>query len=241
MTNVLWKLVESLALQLAPAEREAALGDLIETRTTAWRGVLEISGLVMRRQLQLWKSWRPWLAAPGLALPCSLMLMGFSFAISMDLKGRFLFAGSVTYSSVESLDGAATVCQVLVLLICSWAAGFTVESLSRKTFVVSAVFCFLPCLFCLSRFHHQSPPRICLLLFLLPAIAGARFSRRGGKLSQQWAVTLALAGTISMAVLAIRENLWILNWALVAPAWYLAVRSVRSSIKPNLANGSTRS
>jgi len=240
MTNFLWKLVEGLALQLAPAEREAALGDLIETRTSAWRGVLEILGLVMRRQLQLWKSWRPWLAAPGLALPCSLMLMGFSFAISMELEGCFFFGGSRTYSTVGSVDGAAIVCQVLVLLICSWAAGFTVESLSQRTFVVSAVCCFLPCLFCLSRFHHQSLPRICLLLFLLPAIVGVRFSRRGGKLSRRWAVTLALSGTISMAVLATRGNVWMLNWALVGPAWYLAVRSVRSNVKPTLENGSPR-
>lgn len=239
MINILWKLVEGLALQLAPAEREAALGDLIETRTTAWRGVLEMLGLVMRRHSQLWKSWRPWLAAPGLALPCSLMLMGFSFAISIELEDRFLFGGTLTYSTVKSVDGAAIVCQIIVLLICSWAAGCTVELLSQRTFVVSAVCCFLPCLLCLLRFHHQSLPRICLLLFLLPAIVGVRFSRRGGKISQPWAVTLALTATISMAVLAARVNLWTLNWALVGPAWYLAVRSVRSNVKPILENGST--
>ena len=52
MTDLAWRIVEVLALQLAPAEREAALGDLIETRTTAWCGMREISGLVARRQLQ---------------------------------------------------------------------------------------------------------------------------------------------------------------------------------------------
>ncbi len=239
MTNLLWKLVEGLALQLAPAEREAALGDLIESRTSAWRGLQEISGLVMRRHSQLWKSWRPWLAAPGLALPCSLMLMGFSFAISVELGDRFLSGARRGYSTVGSVDGAAIVCQVIVLVICSWSAGFTVESISQRTFVVSTVCCFLPCVLCLLRFHHQSLPRLCLLLFLLPAIVGVRFSRRGGKISRRWAVTLALTATISMAVLAARVNLWTLNWALVGPAWYLAVRGVRSSPELNLENGST--
>ena len=72
-------------------------------------------------------------------------------------------------------------CQVLVLMICAWAAGFTVDSISRRTFAVSAICCFLPCLFCLLRFRQESLPRFCLLLFLFPAIAGVCFSRRGGQ------------------------------------------------------------
>ena len=139
MINLLWRLVEALALQLAPAEREVALGDLIETRTTAWRAIWEMFGLVVRRHLELWRNWRPWLAAPGLALPFSLMLMGFSFAISLELGDRFLFGRRVGSSTVGSVNGASIVCQIVVLLICSWAAGFTVESLSKRTFLVSAV------------------------------------------------------------------------------------------------------
>lgn len=239
MTTLWWRIVEVLALQLAPAEREVALGDLIETRTTAWRGIWEMFGLLMRRHLQLWKSWRPWLAAPGLALPCSLMLMGFSFSISMEIGDRFLSGGLLGYSTVGSVNSASIVYQIVVLLICSWAAGFTVESLSQRTLPVSAVCCFLPCLFRLLRFHHQSLPRLCLLLFLLPAIVGVRSRRRGGKISLRWAATLALAATISMVVLETRTNLWILNWALIGPVWYLVVRSVRSGLKPILENEST--
>lgn len=238
MTNLGWRLVEVLALQLAPAEREVALGDLIETQTNAWQGIREIFGLLARRQLQLWRSWRPWLAAPGLAFPCSLMLMGFSFAISMELRDH-LWGGRLTYLPAGPAEGVSILCQIVVLLICSWTAGFTVESLSRRTFVVTAVCCFLPCLFCLTRFHHESLPRLCLLLFLLPAIAGVRFSRRGGAISRRWAVTLALAGTISMAVLAARGSFWALNWELVGPAWYLVVRPVRPGLMPILQNEDT--
>ena len=98
MTNIRWRLVDALALRLAPAEREAVLGDLIETQTSAWRSFCEIGGLLVRRQLQLWKSFEPWLAAPGLAFPCSLMLMGFSFAISTEIRDLFLPGASWSHS-----------------------------------------------------------------------------------------------------------------------------------------------
>jgi len=239
MTNPGWRLVEVLALQLVPAEREVALGDLIEARTTAWQGVREIFGLVLRRRLQPWRNWRPWLAAPGLAFPCSLVLLGFSFAISTELRACFFSGGSMSQSPVSPAESILFLCQVVVLLVCSWAAGFTVESLSRKTLVASAVCCFLPCLFCLLRFHHESLLRLCLLLFLLPGVAGVCFSRCGRAISRHWAIVLALAGTISMAVLAAHGNFWALNWELTGPAWYLAFRSVRSSRTTILENGGT--
>jgi len=237
MTNLGWRLVEALALQLAPAEREVALGDLIETQSTAWQGVFQISGLVARRQLQLWGSWRPWVAAPGLAFPCSLVLLGFSFAISTELRDRFFSKGAMSHSPASAAEPVFFLCQIVVLLVCSWTGGFIVESLSRKTFVASAVCCLLPCLFCLMRFHHESVSRFCLLLFLVPAIAGVRFSRCGRTISRHWAIALTLAGTISMTVLAAHRNFWALNWELIGPAWYLAVQSVRSGRTRILKDG----
>jgi hypothetical protein len=208
-----------MALQLAPAEREVVLGDLIETRETAWRGMREVLGLVARRQLQLWSGWRPWLAAPGLAFPLSFMLMGFSFAISMELRNEW----QPSFFSTEPIETIMLVCQVLVLVICAWSAGFTVESVSRRTFAASVICCLLPCLFCLIRFRQESLPRVCLLLFLLPAIAGVWFSRRGGTINRCRALSLALIATVCMAVLAARGHLWLLNWELLGPAWYLAI------------------
>jgi hypothetical protein len=228
MRNTAWKLIEALALQLTPTEREIVLGDLIETRETAWRGMREISGLVVRRQLQSWNGWGPWLAAPGLALPCSFMLMGFSFAISSELRNHFEYGWQLSFILTEPGEFISLLCQVLVLLICAWAAGFTVESISRRTFVVSAICSFLPCLFCLLRFRQESLPRFCLLLFLLPAVAGVCFSRRGGTINRRRAVALALVATICMAVLAACGQLRVLNWVLIWPSWYLAILPVRS-------------
>lgn len=236
MRNISWKVIEAIALQLTPTEREIVLGDLLETRESAWRGTREILGLVIRRQLQLWKRGSPWLAGPGLALPCSFLLMGLSFAISSELRDRFVSRWGLSFFSSAPGEFLSLLCQVFVLLICAWAAGFAVESVSRRTFVVSAVCCFLPCLFCLLRFHQESLPRFCLLLFLLPAIAGVCFSRRGGKIYRHRALASALAATICMTVLAVRGHLSVLNWELMVPAWYLVnppVRPDRSGDFPN--------
>jgi len=228
MKNFAWKLIEAMALQLTPAEREVVLGDLIETRESAWQGMREVSGMVVRRQLQLWNGWRPWLAGPGLALPCSFMLMGFSFAISSELRNQLAGGWHRSFLSTEPAEAVWLLCQLVVLLICAWAAGFIVESVSRRTFLVSAICCFLPCLFCLLRFRQESLPRFCLLLFLVPAIGGVCFSRRGGSINRRQALALALVATICMAVLAAHGHLWLFNWELIGPAWYLAILPVRS-------------
>jgi hypothetical protein len=82
MTGMLWPLMEVAARLLERGEREAVLGDLLETGEGAWRGLPDVLGLVIRRQLLHWKKWQPWLALFGLALPASLILMGFSVSVS---------------------------------------------------------------------------------------------------------------------------------------------------------------
>lgn len=76
MTDRRWALVEVTARLLEPCEREAVLGDLLEAGEAPWRGSLDILGLATLRQLLHWKSWQPWLATLGLALPGSFLLMG---------------------------------------------------------------------------------------------------------------------------------------------------------------------
>ena len=84
-----WRCVEAAAGLLAPVEREVVLGDLAETDRGAWRGLGDVLGLAARRQLALWRSWRPWAASFGLALPASLFLMGWSVAASGAVAGLF--------------------------------------------------------------------------------------------------------------------------------------------------------
>jgi hypothetical protein len=67
MTGIGWLLVDFVAQVLEPEEREAVQGDLMEAGEGDWQALRDVLGLVVRRQAGLWKNWRPWLAAFGLA------------------------------------------------------------------------------------------------------------------------------------------------------------------------------
>jgi hypothetical protein len=86
MTNFGWSLVEATAQLLDGEEREAVLGDLVEAGENAFQALLDITGLIFRLQAELWRSWRPWLAAFGVSLPASLFLMGSSLSVSQSFE-----------------------------------------------------------------------------------------------------------------------------------------------------------
>jgi len=150
MTGPAWKSVAIAATLLAPTEREAVLGDLIECGESAWQGLCDVCGLVIRREISLFRSWRPWVAS-CIATYASFMLMGLS--VSICLRWNLL--------------------AMLELSLGGWAAGYTVARISRPTLWASMIGTFIPCLLCLSSFRVPSLSRYCLLLFLIPALYGA--------------------------------------------------------------------
>jgi hypothetical protein len=227
MTGVGWSLVEVAAQLLERDEREAVLGDLLETAETAWQDLLDILGLVIRRQASPWKDWRPWLAAFGVALPSSLLLMGVSVSVSCTyqrLTGPKFFDGCAATGQEGFL---LLLCHVLLLIAWSWTCGFVVGSVSRRTLWVSAALCLFPCLFCLARFREASLSRLCLFLFLLPAILGVRHGLRSTRIKLGSAFVLAITVTVLMISAWSNGAMWILNWALLWPAWYLAATAWR--------------
>jgi hypothetical protein len=86
MMRVNWSVVETAAQLLEGDERDAVLGDLSETGEGVWRGLVDVTCLIVRRQAGVWKSWRPWLAAFELALPGSLLMMGSSLSVSWKFQ-----------------------------------------------------------------------------------------------------------------------------------------------------------
>jgi hypothetical protein len=205
-------LVEVAARLLEPSEREAVLGDLTEAGEGVWRGLLGVIGLIIRRETILWKSWRPWLAAFGLALPASFLLMGYSLSVSSTYRQ---FAG-------QGAGFWLLISHVFLLFAWSWTGGFVVGSLSRRTLWVSIAASCLPCLFCLARFRECSLPRLCLLLFLVPAIWGLHRGLRHTRTNLHLAIVLAVATTVAMIPMA--SIMWVLVW----PAWYIvAVEKTR--------------
>jgi hypothetical protein len=212
-----------LAGLLEHDEREAVLGDLAEVGHGAWRGIGAVLGLVVRRQVLLWTSWRPWLAALGVALPGTLLLMGVSISIGCTyerLIGGQMF-GACAPTGHEGLPLLA--CHIALLLIWAWTSGFFVGAVSRATLWVNVAVCLTPCLYCLSKFHHSSVSAACLYLFLPPAILGARQALRVSRLSPAVAVAVAMLATVLMVCAWDNGALFSLNWALILPAWFIAL------------------
>ncbi|HYK38218.1 hypothetical protein [Alloacidobacterium sp.] len=199
---------------LAPTDRDVVLGDLEETGVIGWSALGSVLGLVMRQQMELWRAWQPWVAS-SMAFAGSLLLLGVSFGLSVN--SRHLLRGERGYGSV--------LCEALLMLSWAWTSGFVVGSLSGKTRWVSGILCAIPCLSCVLRFHDTSLSRLCVLLFLLPAVIGAVQGVRRARLSHRTALTLAIAMTALMLVWGGRY-MW--NWFLFLPAWWLVAHAERS-------------
>ncbi len=233
LLNISWRMVEMAAGLLEPKEREVVLGDMQEGGEASWRGVPEVLGLYIRRQALLWRNWQPWLAAFGVALPTSFLLMGFSLSVSYEF---LRFAGPQGEPG-RAMDPSLPVFagNLLLLVGWAWAGGFVVGSLSRRTLWASLISYGTPCLFCLSRFHHHSPSRYCLLVFVPPAAVGVLQGLRISRLR----LSTALAAALLLTALALpprREagerwwspRAWVLNSALTWPAWLLVATARRT-------------
>jgi hypothetical protein len=203
-----WRCLEAAAGLLAPLERDVVLGDLAEMDRGAWRGLSDVLGLAARRQLALWKSWRPWAASFALSLPASLFLMGWSVAASGAIASllREPVHAPLLWLSFSSL---------FLVVAWAWMAGFVVAAVSRGTLWASMLGGCAPCLYCLSKWPAHGLSGMQLLIFVVPALWGVWRGRRDLQLDMGWAVFLAAVGTLA-PVLWGRSGCWLL-W----PGWYL--------------------
>jgi hypothetical protein len=222
------QLVDLVSRLLPPDEREVVQGDLLEGGESAWQSVLAVVGLAIRREAALWRNWRPWLAAFGLALPSSFLLMGFSLSVSRAyqqlISGPILHATGVTVGPGFALF----LCNVLLLAAWSWTGGFVVGSVSRRTIWVSAALSFAPCVFCLERFRVESLSRLCLVLYLPVALWGVHRGLQVARIKRSSAFALAIAVTALTIPTWSSSGAWIPNWALSWPAWFLVATARRT-------------
>jgi hypothetical protein len=209
-----WRVIEGVSRLLSVNDRAAVLGDLTEANESPWQMLVQVSGMVAHHQLALWKSWQPWLAGFGLALPASLFLMG----MSVSLSSAFLQTHWQTVMGSHELTGLASV--VFLLIACSWSAGFVVSFLSRRTLWVSGFCCVVPCIFCFLRFRTSSLSRFSLFLFLVPVLIGAWRGLRGVQISRMFVAGVAVAVTLLM-IRTWSRDLWLCNVGLLWPIWYV--------------------
>jgi hypothetical protein len=233
-----WAWVDAASRMLGRDEREAVLGDLIEAGEGVWQATLAVLGLVLRHEAARWRTGRPWIAAFALSLPCSFLLMGASLSVSR----RFQDIIASSHGLLERPSGSpwlSAVPQVLLLAGWSWTGGFVASSMSRRTLWVSTLSCLLPCMFCMVRFRVESLSPCCLLLFLLPAVSGARDGLRIGGIDRGAAMLLAAAVTLlTLPTLNIHGERWwsppryLIAMTLTWPAWYLAAISTKTRQRP---------
>ncbi len=231
--GIAWSLVDFASRLLERGDREAVLGDLVEAGEGVWQVLFNVLGLVFRRQAALWKNWRPWLAAFGLALPGTLLLMGYSVSVSRAYQQVLAPAILKTTGLTVGPGFWLFVSNILLLIGWSWTGGFVMGSVSRRTIWVSAVLSFWPCVFCFSRFRIESLSRFCLFVFLLPAIWGVLRGLRVPRVQLSSAVILAVGVTALTIPTWTSSGPWIPNWALSWPAWYLVATARRPGERAN--------
>jgi hypothetical protein len=228
MTALAWPLVELVSRLLEPDEREAVLGDLLEADVSAWQALLDILGLILRRQAFLWKNPQAWFAGFSVALPSTYLLMHVSVSVTATYERLFHHRVSACWPTGN--EGFLLLfCHFFLLMAWSWAGGYVVGSVSRRTLWVSIALSALACAFCLVTFRFEPLSRFCTFLFLLPAMLGVRHGFRNARISLAGASLLAVTVTVLMVFAWNHQALWVLNWALLWPAWYLVVTASRSS------------
>jgi hypothetical protein len=160
MTRFGWSLLSVLARALEPAERDVVLGDLAESGEGVGAATRHLLGLIVRRQVGLWLSWRPWLALLGVSCLAGLSLSRIVFRLNVDLHKH----ASGLRDQLDCSPGSG----VLALpgrcvTVWSWTCGFVLGSLSgRAVWLTWSVFYFVVLDSAWARFvlraHHPAQP-----------------------------------------------------------------------------------
>ena len=142
MNRLGWWLADKLSQSLERHERDAVRGDQSELGTSGVQASREVLGLVIRRQLQLWKSWRPWLAVLGIVLPFGLFLSAQTLSLDHDLAPA---TRSLEFVSWRSALGYPLLVVVfaLPLGLLSWSSGYAIGSFSGRTLRANVALLFL--------------------------------------------------------------------------------------------------
>lgn len=135
-------IVDLLSRLLEADEREAVRGDLTESGASGGRALRDVVGLVVRRQAALWMDWRPWLALVGVVVPLGLLLSHVSrwWADSSAIYA-WLYVNNWIWAYLDSPGARRDLFTVsanffincVTLAGWSWASGFVLACLSRRT------------------------------------------------------------------------------------------------------------
>jgi hypothetical protein len=246
----LWALsTQALSRALDPGEREIVLGDLAELGMSdrqAFKGVL---GLVLRRQLGLWKEWEPWFVLVAIVVPIGPLLATQSDRLDLTFFPNlemWLHFGISYRTGVSSTALFAELCfQASALVTWSWTSAFVLGALSRKTIWVNGVLFFGLCaIFAVDRGFYSirslwvtpwawTPTASSFLFVLLPVCWGLRIGTKSPRTTPPWMIPLAV-WTVIIGGLAFWTQGWYAaaldNWSHAAPALTLLQLAQRADL-----------
>lgn len=132
-----------MSLLLEPDERTIILGDLVESGETCVQVLVGVLGLVIRRQIGLWRNWQPWLALLGVAGLSAYFLSGLVLSLDSGLimQTRTYYHYGVHYEMGVSAtqDIISLACALLALLLWSWTSGVVLGSLSGRSLWLTGI------------------------------------------------------------------------------------------------------
>jgi len=193
------RLAELVGLALDPRERESVLGDLAECGTSGGRAFFEVLGLVARRQLLIWTDWRPWFGLIGIVGISGFCLSRLFGQVSLNI---FQQVSAWRHFRVHYNVGVTSFRDVMIYVGClsgaifCWTAVNTcvLKAFSRRAFWLTVLLFYVVvhgsamawAIFSGASVIRGNPPwwifltpvpplhPVALLLFVLPAICGAR-------------------------------------------------------------------
>jgi hypothetical protein len=224
----LWvRLRDALLRSLDPAEREAVSGDFVELAMTDRQVVKSLLGLVMRRQLKLWREWNPWFVLVAIVVPVCPLLETQCNQLGHGIWGvlvTWLHHGPTYYTGVSPAAFWSGVCiRAIALGTWSWTSAFALSTFSRRTiwvtgglffslYVASAIGAVPPFLRIFWLTWWAWLPLLMSFLFVfLPAGCAIHQSNKLQNLKFPWVILLTL-WTMTMGGL----TLWTQRWGQVA-------------------------
>lgn len=211
---MLWRWIERVSVLLDGDEREVVLGDLREQGHAGISALAEVMGLVVRRQLLPWSSWRLWIALVMLFLPVSAVVSPAASVASLMTKYPWSQDQTVTTWRILNILFWGSVANVVL----AWGIGFSLGWIAGRASAAAVVILSAICIWQSTHVLGSGAESVFLTLCAIVALAviPATWGLCQGvrRNAFRWTGTLLIATSSGIAM-------WVLGEPLTGAALFL--------------------